>query len=54
MATEGEGAELMRMRLVLVERHGHWVVLTVMAPGPLWSAVRGALDRVVESVAWVA
>ena len=50
-ATQLAGKDPLRARLVLWEDGGRLFLVVAAAAAPLWSAVRGILDRSVESVA---
>ncbi|MDB5324000.1 MAG: hypothetical protein JWN40_5631 [Phycisphaerales bacterium] len=48
-AAQTAGGETMKMRLIMFEDGGHLFSLTVMAPGPLWDAMKPTLDHIVQS-----
>jgi hypothetical protein len=52
-ATQRDGADVMRGRIVMLEDGGRLFSLAAMAPAPLWQAARQLLDPVVDSFALV-
>jgi hypothetical protein len=53
-ATGRSGADVMKLRLIMIEDGGQLFSITAMAPAPLWEALRPTLDRTVASFALVA
>lgn len=53
-ATGRSGADVLRLRLLMIEEGEHLFAITAMAAAPLWEAMKPALDRIVDSFELVA
>lgn len=49
LATQTVGADTMTWRLIMIEDGGHLFSIAVMAPAPLWDAVKPIFDHIVDS-----